>query len=179
MKGCALLVSLFLIFGCKPDREQTTLVVSDQEKNAQNITAKDIENLKYTDYVLGPESREAVAGWQRYQELNMQIEFLKQAEFSFFNGKNELLKNFLKDLKNDMPQSVATPAIKERLIALETKLLKFHSTLKLSNAKKSEKLANIKEVLVATSNLHLQMNKKFEFDSQVIEDPSAVRPIMD
>ena len=71
-----------------------------------------------------------------------------------------------------MPQKLVTPAITERLIALETKLLKLHSTLMLSNAKKSELLKNIQELLVATSNLHLQMNKKFELESQVIEDPS-------
>ncbi|MEZ4792198.1 MAG: hypothetical protein R2783_01590 [Gelidibacter sp.] len=116
-----------------------------------------------------------VANWQRYQELMMQIDYLKQADFSFFGGKNELLVNFLRDLKSDIPEKVSTPAIKERLIALETKLLKLHSTLKLSNAKKKEVLNNIKEFLVATSNLHLQINKKFELESQVIEDPSIDR----
>lgn len=172
MKHFALILSLMLVLGCKSDNEQATNVISDQENDSEIITKKDIENLKYTDYVLSPESKEAVVNWQRYQELTMQIDFLKQADFSFFGGKNEILTTFLKDLRNDMPQTVSTPAIKERLIALETKLLKLHSTLKLSNATKSETLKNIKELLVATSNLHLQMNKKFELESQVIEDPS-------
>jgi hypothetical protein len=172
MKHIVLFLSFILVLGCKSKTEQPTDGLSDQEKDSEKITAKDIENLKYKDYVLSPEAREAVINWQRYQELTMQIDYLKRADFSFFGGKNEILTTFLKDLRTDMPQSVTTPAIKERLIALETKLLKLHSTLKLSNAKKSEILDNIKELLVATSNLHLQINKKFELESQVIEDPS-------
>ena len=173
MKHFALLLSFILILGCKSETEPTINNLSDKEKDSEKITAKDIDNLKYTDYILSPEAKEAVIYWQRYQELTMQIDYLRQADFSFFGGKNEILTNFLKDLRSDMPLNVATPAIKERLIALETKLLKLHSTLKLSNAKKAEILNNIKELLVATSNLHLQMNKKFELESQVIEDPSV------
>ena len=173
MKHFVLFLSFILVLGCKSETEQTSIELSDQDKDSEKITPKDIENLKYTDYVLSPEAGEAVINWQRYQELTMQIDYLKRADLSFFSGKNEILTTFLKDLRADMPQRVATPAIKERLIALETKLLKLHSTLKLSNAKKSEKLNNIKELLVATSNLHLQINKKFELESQVIEDPSV------
>jgi hypothetical protein len=173
MKHFVLFLSFILVLGCKSETEQTTIELSNQDKDLEKITPKDIENLKYTDYILGPEASEAVINWQRYQELTMQLDYLKRADLSFFSGKNEILTTFLKDLRTDMPQRVATPAIKERLIALETKLLKLHSTLKLSNAKKSEKLNNIKELLVATSNLHLQINKKFELESQVIENPSV------
>lgn len=173
MKFFCLMVIFFVVLGCQSKTGETEVTLTDQEKDAEKITPKDIENLNYTEYILSPEAREGVVNWQRYQELNMQIEFLKKADFSFFGGKNELLQNFLKDLNNDIPESVSTPAIKERLIALETKLLKLHSTLKLSNIKKKEILKNIKELLVATSNLHLQINKKFELESQVIEEPSV------
>lgn len=173
MKISYLIASLLLVFGCNSKSGETTTQGVNQETDSQKITAKDIDNLKYTDYVLSSDANEAVVNWQRYQELMVQMEFLRQGDFSFFGGKNELLLNFLKDLKNDLPETVATPSIKERLIALDTKILKFHSTLQLSNAKKKELLKNIKEILVATSNLHLQINKKFELESQVIEDPSA------
>lgn len=172
MKYFLLVLSLFLILGCNSKANQTATEISEVEQDLDRITAKDIENLKYTEFTLSPQAKEAVMNWQRYQELVMQIEYLKKADFSFFSGKNELLTNFLKDLNADMPSEVATPAIKERLIALETKLLKLHSTLKLSNTKKAEILAATKELLVATSNFHLQINKKFELESQVIEDPS-------
>lgn len=175
MKSFSLLICLFLILGCNTKTEEASNEVSNQEKDSETITAKDIQNLKYTDYVLSADSKAAVDNWQRYQELMMQIDYLKQADFSFFGGKNELLIGFLKDLKKDMPINLQTPAIKERLIALETKLLKLHSTLKLSNSKKTEVLGNIKEFLVATSNLHLQINKKFELESQLIDDPTIGR----
>ena len=172
MKLFSLFVGLFLVIGCNSNSEDTTTTLSDQEKDLNRITAKDIASLKFTDYVLGADAKEAVINWQRYQELMTQMDFLKQADFSFFGGKNELLVNFLKDLQKDIPQNVSTPAINDRLIALETKILKFHSTLMLSNADKKQTLKDLKELLVATSNLHLQINKKFELESQIIEDPS-------
>ncbi|HLT33788.1 MAG TPA: hypothetical protein VKZ98_08370 [Aquaticitalea sp.] len=172
MKVFPLLFSLIFLFGCNSNEREDVRTTS-QEKEADRVTAKDIANLEYTEYVLSPESKKAVLNWQRYQELVTNIEFLKQADFSFFGGKNELMLNFLKDLKKDVPPTLVTPAIKERLIALETKILKFHSTLKLSNLKKADILKDIKEILVATSNLHLQINKKFELEAQIIEDPST------
>lgn len=172
MKLFSLIVSFILVVGCNSKAEDTAVKVSGKE-DSERITPKEIANLKFTDYALSPESKEAVINWQRYQELMTQTEFLKQADFSFFGGKNELLLNFLKDLKKDIPANVNTPAISDRLIALETKILKFHSTLMLSNADKKQTLKDLKELLVATSNLHLQINKKFELESQVIEDPSA------
>lgn len=173
MKLLPLVFGLLFLVGCNSSTKEQASNVSEQKKDSERVTAKDIQNLKYTDYILSPEAKEATLNWQRYQELMAQIEFLKQADFSYFGGKNDLLLSFLKELKNDIPITIATPAIKERLIALETKILKFHSTLKLSNLKKNDVLRDIKEILVATSNLHLQINKKFELDSQVIEDPSA------
>lgn len=173
MKLLPFVFSLIFLVGCNSDEKEPTDTVTEVKQDSSRITAKDIENLDYTEYVLSPEAKEAVLNWQRYQELNTNIEFLKQADFSFFGGKNELMLNFLKDLKNDVPATLASPAIKERLIALETKILKFHSSLKLSKVKKEDLLKDIKEILVATSNLHLQMNKKFELEAQIIEDPSA------
>lgn len=179
MKQLLLLFSLMIILGCNSKSDQTTDTATDQEQDSQLITAKDIDDLEYTEYVLGPDAKQAVINWQRYQELTMQIDYLKKADFSFFGGENELMMTFLKDLKDGIPQQIASPAIKERLIALETKLLKLHSTLKLSNSEKSELLNNIKELLVATSNLHLQINKKFELESQIIEDPTVDRTIQE
>ncbi len=175
MKCFSFLLSLFLILACNTKKEETIPNVSDEEKNSEIITAKDIENLNFTDYILSPQAKEAVSNWQRYQELIMQVDYLKQADFSYFGGKNELLVSFLKDLEKDMPANVSNSATRERLIALETKLLKLHSTLKLKNSRKKEILSNVKEFLVAVSNLHLQINKKFELESQIIEDPTLER----
>lgn len=172
MKHIAFWLSFFVVLGCKSKTEQTTTDASDQEKKSQRITSKDIENLKYTNYVLSAQAKEAVLNWQSYQELMLQFDYMKKADLSFFAGDTKEISIFLNDLKAGIPETISTPAIKERLIALETKLLKLHSTLKLSNSSKIDTLDNIRELLIASSNLHLQINKKFELDSQVIEDPS-------
>lgn len=173
MKGLILFFFTLLTLGCNTNHSETDAAKTDKENDQQKITAKDIEKLNVTEYVLGPEAREAVVSWNGYQELMSQIEFLKKAELSFFDGKNELLINSLKDLKEGIPKNLAIPAIKERLIALDTKILKLHGTLKLQQAGKKEVLGNVKEVLVAVSNLQLQINKKFEFESQIIVHPSG------
>ena len=160
------------MMACQSTPDETATSQKQNETDSEKVTSKDIANLKFTEFILSPDSKAAVSNWQRYQELMAQLEFLKQADFSFFDGKNELLKSFLLELKKNTPQELTTPAIKERLIALETKILKFHSTLKLSNYNKEELLQDIKDILVATSNLNLQINKKFELESQIILDPS-------
>ncbi|MEO6347260.1 MAG: hypothetical protein ABIO60_05045, partial [Aquaticitalea sp.] len=122
MKLFSLFVGLFLMVSCNSRSEDASSKDSGQEKDSERITAKDIASLKFTDFVLSPDSKEAVINWERYQELMTQTEFLKQADFSFFGGKNELLINFLKDLQRDMPPTVKTPAVSDRLVALETKI---------------------------------------------------------
>lgn len=171
MKYVSLFLTLMVLCACNSNADPGN--TSSKDMDVTHVTAKDIESLQYTEYVLSPEAKKAVADWQRYQELNMQVDYLKQADFSFFGGENELMNNFLTDLRTGIPESVSSTAIKERLIALETKLLKLHSNLKLKTLKKTEILGNIKEFLVARSNLVLQINKKFELESQVIEDPST------
>ena len=67
-----------------------------------------------------------------------------------------------------MPETIKTAPILSRIMALETKLLKLSSTLKLDNMDKATQLSCIKEFLVAMSNLNLQINKKFELDANLV-----------
>ncbi len=161
-----------MIVACNDQQGQNTVNADSDKQKTQRINEEDIANLKYTEYVLSASATEAVADWQTYQELMMQMDYLKKADFSFFNGETELMSNFIKDLRLGMPSGVSKPSIVERLVVVETKLQKLHSTLKLSNNSKEETLTNIKELLVANSNLNFQMNKKFELESQIIEDPT-------
>lgn len=171
MKFFFCFVCVFLLFGCNPKESGTDVMAREEHQDPNKITAKDIEMLNVTEYVLSSAARDAVSEWQRYRELMVQMEYLKKADLAFFDGKNELLIGFLNDLKKDTPKNLDIPAVKERLIVLETKILKFHGTLKLQRRNKNEILGNIKEILVALSNLQLQINKKFEFESQTIIHP--------
>ena len=96
---------------------------------------------------------------------------VNQANLSFFENNNEILIAFIDDLKGTTPEVIDTPLIMARLVVLETKIFKLEGVVNLSNPSKKEVLSVIKECLSAFSNLNLQINKKFEKDSQNIQKP--------
>lgn len=148
--------------------------IKDTEINAasNDISAKDINNLKYTDYILDIEAKKILIDWQRFQELNLQLGYLKQGDLSFFKNQQEEVKTLFDSLKVKVPEPINIKPIISRITVLETKSLKLHTNLTLSNVEKATKLASIKEVLVAHSNLILQINKKIEYDANVYERPN-------
>lgn len=167
-------VLVLVNFGCnktpsqKPD---TITVVSD---NIKNITPNDIESFRFDDYALSEDSKTAIENWQKYQELNEQIEYIKNADLSFFNGEKKVLKAFINDFKTEMPDSIKTAPILSRITALETMILKLNSTLKLDNVDKTEQLSAVKELLIAMANLNLQINKKFELEANLVDKNDSV-----
>ncbi|WP_299225196.1 hypothetical protein [uncultured Psychroserpens sp.] len=138
------------------------------EVKSKSITQKEIQNIEYQDFGLSKDSKEALNNWQKYQELSNQIDYLKTADLSFFKSEKTELQTFLNDFKTEIPRTIATNEISARILVLETKVLKLNSLLTLDNIKKSDQLKGINEVLIAMSNLNLQINKKFEFDANNI-----------
>ncbi len=128
------------------------------------ITAKAIENFNYTDYVLSENAGKVVVNWEKYQELAIQISYLKKADLSFFNGDKALLKTFIKEFKEGIPDQLRTNPIVSRSVIIETKLLKLNENLTIDNIDRRVKLLGIKDVLESFSNLNYQINKKIEFD---------------
>ena len=76
------LLSVLIFIGCKSEPKVEEINSEDQEK-AYTLSAEDIEKLDYTDYVLSPDSEQALLDWQKYQELQVSIELLKKANLSF------------------------------------------------------------------------------------------------
>ena len=166
-KSLYLLLSFLLLLNCK---DKTSVIDNNSETIEEiKITAKDIEELKYTDYALSNLSEKKSEDWLSLQELFNQIEILKKGDLAFFNDENELLTSFITDLKDQMPEEFNIPSIQARLSALETAIFKLEGINNLKNLDKETILNYIKEVLVAHSNLILQINKKFEKESQKIE----------
>ena len=91
--------------------------------------------------------------------------------FSFFKDEEAIFKTFINDFKAETPATIKSPAIDSRITVLETKLLKLHDSANLDNIDKKVVLKDIKDLFVAFTNLNLQINKKLEFESQVIEKP--------
>lgn len=166
------LMCFFVSMGCVNSTTQKNDKATEESENRNDITLKDIESLRFDDYALSDDSEEALENWQKYHELNEQINFLRQAELSFFIGEKTLLKTFMNDLKTEMPESIKTAPILSRITVLETMLLKLNSTLKLDNIDKPTRLSALKEFFVAMSNLNLQINKKFELDANLVQEES-------
>ncbi|WP_299519565.1 hypothetical protein [Winogradskyella sp.] len=163
--GLILLNILFaLLFSCNGDKK--TLDTADNELIGQKeaITARTIENFKFTDYALSANGEQVVANWDRYQELAIQVSYLRKADLSFFNGDKAFLKGFIDTLKLKMPDTLQTNPILSRTTIIETTLLRLNENLTLDNIDDSLKLRSVKEVLVAFSNLNYQINKKLEKD---------------
>jgi hypothetical protein len=167
---CFSLVCL-LIFSCKTDTQIQEVESALNDKQSKRITKGEIQSLKYNDYGLSKEASIAVNDWQKYQEINTQIEYLKTGDLSFFKTDISLVTTFINDFKAEIPKSLSTNEINSRIIALETKILKLNSLLLLDNISKKDQIEGIKEVLVAFSNLNLQVNKKLEFEANNIIKP--------
>lgn len=163
--GFVLLNVCFLLFiNCGEDKLSSEVNTEENTTQQPIITAKAIEGFKYTDYVLSPRGENAVADWEKYQELAIQINYLKKADLSFFNGDKELLKKFITEFKAQTPSLLKTNPIISRTVIIETALLRLNENLTLDNIDNKLKLKSVKEVLVAFSNLNYQINKKLERD---------------
>ena len=163
---------LFLNFSCNSNTESSKKTL--QEVNSENfkVSAKDIDNIKYTEFALSNLSENATENWLKFHELQEEITILKKGELSFFKDDKAILVSLITDLKNEIPKDLNTLSILVRLSVFETAIFKLEGISSLSNVNKEVILNAIKDVLVANSNVILQMNKKFEKDSQNIEKPS-------
>ncbi|WP_460220554.1 hypothetical protein [Psychroserpens sp. MEBiC05023] len=156
---------------CKGDKVSEVVKETQEQIDARTIYQSDIEALKYTEFELSSDGQNAVSDWQNFQELSTQIALLKKADLNFFIGDRLLLKTFLTELRQLMPEQLKTNEILARITALDTKTQRLHSLLTINNVSKEEKLQAIKEFLITVSHLNLQINKKFEFEKNNVLKP--------
>lgn len=164
----AYLLVLALHLQCKND---TKVKLQDTTVETRQITNKDIEQIKFTEYVLSDLAERKTKDWIKFQNLLDQIEILKKGDVSFFKDDKAILQSFITDLKNEIPESLNATSIIVRLTVLETTMFKLDEILNLQNVTKQSILNNIKDVLIAQNNLILQINKKIEKESQNITKP--------
>jgi len=165
-------IILFLNLSCNktnPSNEKALQKVTSKELK---VSEKDINQIKFTEFTLSDLTEKHTIDWLKFQELQKEINLLKKGDLSFFSDDSTILKSFINDLKNETPETLNIPAILVRLSVLEVSIFKLKSVTDLNNVEKEFLLNAIKEVLVANSNVILQMNKKFEKDSQQIEKPN-------
>ncbi|MFY0712346.1 hypothetical protein J1D01_01605 [Seonamhaeicola sp. NFXS20] len=160
---------LFFIFlSCKNQENKTNDNVENENKE---LTEKEISEIDYIDFLLDEKTETIVANWAEYNQLQGVIFEIKKADLGFFHDNRETIKTTLTDLRKNIPEAVKSPSIEARISAFETQFLKLESLSNLSTTTKQELLNTVKDLLVAFSNLNLQMNKKVEFDNLNIEKP--------
>lgn len=164
------LLCVLIFMSCKSDPQPVENTSETQEK-AYTLKVEDIENLNYVDFVLSPDSSQAILDWQLYQDLQNNIELLKAGNLSFFRVEKGIMEEFISEMKMQQPPVVVTPAIRSRMTVLETNILRLQNLSNLDNIKKQDFLEAVRELLIADANLKLQMNKKFEKEAQQIQLP--------
>ncbi len=139
-------------------------MVQETDISTQEITEADIAKFKYTDYILDSKTNDVLVGWSNFYQLQDVISTIKKGDLSYFNDNEKGVKELFKELKKNIPAAMNTDAISVRITAFETQFYKLQEAAGISNTTKKQLLANIKNVLIAFSNLKLQMNKKIEAD---------------
>ena len=145
--------------------------VSIEASVSTKISEKDISQFKFLEYSLDIKTKKEIENWTSFKELEDVVIRVKKGDLSYFKDNNEVITKFVNELKEKIPDTLNTPSVNARITALETKIYKLESLYNLSTTSKDELSLMIKEFLESMSNLNLQMNKKLEKDSQIIETP--------
>ncbi|WP_242202997.1 hypothetical protein [Aestuariivivens insulae] len=162
MKFLYILSLLVLLCSCKKQEATQTDNETEQTLN-RSITESDVSKIKYTEFVLSPEAQKAIENWAEYSQLQEQIGYVKKGDLSYFNDNKKAIETLLKGLNKNIPDHLNDNAILARLKAIETITYKLEGLVQLSTSTKPELIDGIKELLIAVSNLDLQLNKLMEF----------------
>lgn len=164
-------ILFFLLSSCKDSKIDVVIEDTQEQNDANTITQKEIESIRYDDFGLRADSQAATTDWQKFQELTTQVEVLKKADLTYFSGDPLLIQTLLQEMRTEIPSDLDTNEISARITALDTKTQKLNSLLRLPHVSKADKIKAITEFFIAVSNLNLQINKKFEFDNNNILKP--------
>lgn len=156
-----------LLFNCKNVEETDQNDVVDKNID-QNITAADISNLDFTEFILDPKAKKITDNWMIYNEFKDQVANIKAGDLSY---EQKTINDFFKGFKETVPDSLNTNAIIARITVIENSLYLIENISKLSTTTNEELMNSIKAYLIAASNLDFQINKVVEKESQQIEKP--------
>lgn len=159
------------MINCKGEKQDDSLIQDTEKQNSGKLTKTDIDQIKYVDYILSDQSANLTADWVRFNGLLEEVEKLKKGELNFFKEDIVLIRTLTEEFNNTIPEKLKVPEVTTRISVLENSLFNLHSELNLERDSKTYSLKSIKELLIALSNLKLQINKKLEMDSQNIIKP--------
>ena len=163
------LLSIFFFFTACEKKEtqnqesETTNVVTIDTMMIPNSTQGLKPSLRLT-----PKAEEAVKNWSLYQNLSKRLDSLQGVSLgktknqlsnliSIFDGQEEAEEAIV----NLTPDNLESPAIKARLLSVETKLKIVNNYAQKSEPNAQEITTGIIELKNAFQNLNLQVNENF------------------
>ena len=167
--GIYLLSMFFLFTACEKNEPQ------DQDADTLNLATIDTlmipvasQGLK-PSLRLTPKAQEAVKDWSLYQSLSKRLDSLHGTTLgtakrqllmliSIFDGQKEVEEE---DIIKLTPDNLETPAIKARLLSVETKLKIVNNYAQKSEPNAQEISDGVVELKNAFQNLNLQINENF------------------
>jgi len=166
-----ILFSGFVFFTSCKNTDKNPSVNKTEQKPNNALIEQDIAKFRYTDYILDEKADELIKSSNEYTQLLELKNDIKKGNLSFFETYKDSPKDLFKNLRKTLPSELNSESILARILVLETKFLQLESLFNLSTTNKDQLLVASKEFLVAFSNFNLQMNKKIELESRIIEKP--------
>ena len=164
---------LVTLSACKQEVKTDTNVTLI-ENDTTKVTKEDISKINYIEYGIDKKAKVTLDSWEAYNTISRAINGVKEADFTFFMADEEVFNTTLNDIETTTPANINSEAIKARVLILRTKLLKFRAILSLNTSTKKDKLIAIKELFQSFTYVTLQVNKKFEKESQNIIKPQEL-----
>ena len=163
------IIIICLLISCKNEKPQQT--ETDVVKQSLTLIEKeDLSNLDFIEYLLDENAKRKISSWLKYDELQGKINELKNADLSYFKSDKEVVETLIEEFATTVPEVIDNDAINARILIVQTMYYKLNSTINLSTSTNSELKKSITDLLEAYSNLNFQINKKFEKDSQKIDN---------
>jgi len=166
-----LVTILFFNIQCKNNEDASSTAELETNTEYTKITPQDIKDIKFTEYVLSDLAKKEVSNWEKFKDLDIEIENLKNGKLSFFKDDKTILQGLITDIKNEIPESLNSSSIIVRLSVLETTMYKFDETINLQSSSKEAIIKDIENLLLAYNNCVYQINKVIEKASQKIIKP--------
>ena len=166
---CLLILALHI--QCKDINKENNTDVLTNSNTTQKITAKDIAQIKYTEYVLSDLAEEKIDYWLNFKILSTEINNLKKGDLSFFIDDKTITQGFINGLISETPELLNVTSIAVRISVIKTAIHKLEGAASFKNTTKQPVLNNIKDLLLAYNHLILQINKRVEKESRSIEKP--------
>lgn len=185
-----LLSTLFFLNACEKKEAQNQASEETQLLTIDTLTIPNNTQGLKPSLRLTPKAQEAVKNWSLYQNISKRLDSLQGVSLgttknqlsiliATFDGQGEAEE----EIVNLTPDNLETPAIKARLLTVETKLKIANNYAQKGDPNPEEIAYTVVDLKNAFQNLNLQINEKFSLTVEEIlkqldqESTDSIKPI--